>query len=244
MQLPPVHSVSVSEYFVSGNVIIHETAVIAPGVILEAAPDCQVTIDAGVCIGLGSVITAHAGDVKIQEQVAIAPGCLLIGPVTIGQAACLGSRSTIFQQNIDAQALIPPGSLLINPIADIRTETETVNRENPPPAPEAIDPIPSPWDSEAPEKERDWRKKRQKDSISSGLKDSDKSPTAGPTSPAQTEKQPPPGQNTEKLVSTSPVVMDTAPLVEEIQEKPPVVGQVYINQLLLTLFPERKYFSS
>lgn len=241
MHLPPVHSVSLSEYFVSGNVIIHETAVIAPGVILEAAPDYQIIIEAGVCIGLGSVITAHAGDVKIQEQAAIAPGCLVIGPVTIGPTACLGSRSTIFQQDIDAQALIPPGSLLINRVASTQTVTasaptgDSVTEKQSPSTSNPIAPIPSPWDNEPPATVTDF------------LSDQPKQSMARETmpSPAKAAGQIPSNQSPEESTPTAPTVVTTAPLVpEEVQEKPPVVGQVYINQLLLTLFPERRYFSS
>jgi carbon dioxide concentrating mechanism protein CcmN len=241
MQLPPVHSVSVSEYFVSGNVIIHETAVIAPGVILEAAPDCQITIDAGVCIGLGSVISAHAGDVKIQEQAAIAPGCLVIGPVTIGRTACLGSRSTIFQQNIDAQALIPPGSLLMGRVADAQaiapdnSATDSVTVKESTSTTKPIAPIPSPWDNDSP---------------TTGANP----PSDQPTESMARETMPSPAEAPEHISSnqapgestpTAPTIVAPTSLVpEEVQEKPPVVGQVYINQLLLTLFPERKYFSS
>ncbi|MBE9176411.1 hypothetical protein IQ225_15780 [Synechocystis salina LEGE 06155] len=236
MQLPPVHSVSLSEYFVSGNVIIHETAVIAPGVILEAAPDCQITIDAGVCIGLGSVITAHAGDVQIQEQAAIAPGCLVIGPVTIGQTACLGSRSTIFQQDIDAQALIPPGSLLINRVVSAQTVTASaptsdgVTEEN---SPHPIAPIPSPWDNDPSAPGTDSPSDKPRASM------------ARETMPAPAQTQIPSNPPPRESAPTAPTVVTATPLVpEEIKEKPPVVGQVYINQLLLTLFPERRYSGS
>ncbi|QUS62226.1 hypothetical protein IQE94_09455 [Synechocystis sp. PCC 7339] len=241
MQLPPVHSVSLSEYFVSGNVIIHETAVIAPGVILEAAPDCQITIDAGVCIGLGSVITAHAGDVQIQAQAAIAPGCLLIGPVTIGQTACLGSRSTVFQQNIDAQALIPPGSLLINRVVSAQTVTasaptsDSVTEENSASIANPIAPIPSPWDNDPPAPRTDSPSNKPKESMAKETM----------PDPAQPQEHIPPNQPPRESVPTAPTVVTTTPLVpEEIKEKPPVVGQVYINQLLLTLFPERRYSGS
>lgn len=241
MQLPPVHSISLSEYFVSGNVIIHETAVIAPGVILEAAPDCQIIIDAGVCLGLGCVITAQVGNIRIQEQVAIAPGSLIIGPVNIGSSACIGARSTIFQQDIESQALISPGSLLIN---------SPVNQPHPPPLPidhspdfpqvperpEPMAPIPSPWDSE------NLGQSNKKNSVNQAVKTSEIKPKA------------PTGEEVELSAETSETevfpgeVTKTEPLEPEggeiIKEKPPVVGQVYINQLLLTLFPERRYFNS
>ncbi|MBE9242725.1 hypothetical protein IQ221_17340 [Synechocystis salina LEGE 00041] len=63
--------------------------------------------------------------------------------------------------------------------------------------------------------------------------------------PAQSQEHIPPNQPPRESVPTAPTVVTTTPLVpEEIKEKPPVVGQVYINQLLLTLFPERRYSGS
>ena len=235
MQLPPVHSVSLSEYFVSGNVIIHETAVIAPGVILEAAPDCQIIVDAGVCLGLGCVITAQVGDIHIKGQAAIAPGSLVIGPVTVGSSACIGARSTIFQQDIDAQALIPPGSLLMDmPANDYNSPPLPTNQEDY--APEPVTPIPSPWDSE---------------NLDQFEQTNFVEPAVGERE--ATAKAVPPEKETELLDPLPPPEVPPGTMAERerldkdetaiAKEKPPVVGQVYINQLLLTLFPERRYFN-
>ena len=242
MQLPPVHSISLSEYFVSGNVIIHETAVIAPGVILEAAPDCQITIDAGVCLGLGCVITAQVGNIHIQGQAAIAPGVLIIGPVNIGSSACIGARSTIFQLDIDAQALIPPESLLINsPVGDRHSPALPVNESSDvslePKEDKSMGPIPSPWDNE------NLEQSDKKSSVNQAIKPSE---TKVKASTIQKEvelsdKPPVPEVSPAEVTKMEPLASEE---LEIVKEKPPVVGQVYINQLLLTLFPERRYFNS
>lgn len=242
MQLPPVHSISATEYFVSGNVIIHETAVIAPGGILDADSGCQILIGAGVCIGLGTVIIAYGGDVEIEAGVALAPGTLVIGPVKIGHSACVGSRSTIFQQDIEAQALIPAGDLLMVVSTNSPRPPLSAQSVSPPPENADIPPIPSPWDSvECP------------------------TPTLAIANPSNNQVNPdqptahsaPESVTPESVQAISetvsapepasvPEVMPTKPEVNEIADSPrpksPVVGQVYINQLLLTLFPERKYF--
>ena len=244
MQLPPVHSISATEYFVSGNVIIHETAVIAPGVILEADSNCRIVIGAGVCLGLGTVIIAYAGNVEIEEGVALAPGTLVIGPVTIGHSACVGSRSTIFQQDIEAQALIPAGDLLMvvptnaprPPLTSESVSSPTKNAD--------IEPIPSPWDSA--------------ESPPPAKTAAVPPPSNNPVTPDKSTENPAKKSVSQKSVSQKPEAVPDLPSVPEViptkpeitetvdslAPKAPVVGQVYINQLLLTLFPDRKYFQS
>ncbi|MEB3226793.1 MAG: hypothetical protein VKJ27_00280 [Synechocystis sp.] len=237
MPLPPIHSFSETEYFVSGNVIIHETAAIAPGVIIDAGPDGHITIGAGVCIGVGTVITTATGKVDIESGVALAPGTLVIGPVTIGQAACIGSQSTIFQQDIAVQALIPPGDLLMVASPPPTAPRPPINSSPSSPSPENADiqPIPSPWDSG--------------ESVApspppSNAVSSEKVP-AGDTKqsvPPVTDEIPREKPSTEtEVILTQP---ETADISDSPEPKAPVVGQVYINQLLLTLFPERKFFQS
>jgi carbon dioxide concentrating mechanism protein CcmN len=78
--------------------------------------------------------------------------------------------------------------------------------------------LPSPWDSEpdSPDVEQ-----ASLESIISETVVLEPLPLESPTPPlSESEAPPPPPPN----------------------EKPPVVGQVYINQLLVTLFPERDLF--
>lgn len=254
MQLPPVHSISATEYFASGNVDIHATAVIAPGAILDAAEDCRIVIGAGVCLGLGTILIAQAGDIVIEDGAALGPGTLVIGPATIAHDTCIGSRSTIFQQDIEAQSLIPAGHLLMEEIpADHRPSAPSPVPPTAAHIPPPISPIPSPWDNPdaaaiAPPSPEPESKTQQPEP-----------PQSPPPSPQpdqvdkvnqvnQVEQLEQPEEIAPPPPPAIPEVILTRPEDTEISQKPgekvPVVGQVYINQLLLTLFPERKYFQS
>jgi carbon dioxide concentrating mechanism protein CcmN len=237
MQLPPVHSISTTDYFVSGDVTIHASAAIAPGVILEAGSGCQIVIGAGVCIGLGTVITATDGNVEIEEGAALGPGTLVIGPVTIGYAACIGSRSTIFQQDIAALALIPAGDLLLAaPAPPLSIRASLMSPPAPSPVEDTeINPIPSPWDS--------GESSESPPSPSNDINLETPLGNSGPKTaePLSADSSSPKQPKDVEVIVTQPEVTE-APEVPE--PKNPVVGQVYINQLLLTLFPERKFFQS
>jgi carbon dioxide concentrating mechanism protein CcmN len=201
MRLPPVQIVSQSEYFVSGDVSIHETAVVAPGVVLKAAPNSQILIGAGSCIGMGTVINAYAGIVDIESAVTLGPGVLIMGRSTVGQGACVGTKTTIINTSIEPLTMVAPGSLL----GDISRAWQ----------PETVSPaanISSPWETE--------------EVINDSL--------PIPESPVETETEP-------ELPSEPAIAPEfVMPVDTVLKEKQPVVGQVYINQLLITLFPERQ----
>ncbi len=44
-----------------GDVIIHPSAVLAPGIILQAATNSRIVIGAGVCLGMGSILQVSEG---------------------------------------------------------------------------------------------------------------------------------------------------------------------------------------
>jgi carbon dioxide concentrating mechanism protein CcmN len=101
-------------YHISGDVSIHESATIAPGVILQADPESRIIIGAGVCIGSGSVLHAHKGTVEVAQGVTIGTKVLLIGSLKIGENACIGSASTLFNCSLVEGQVLPPSSLLGN----------------------------------------------------------------------------------------------------------------------------------
>lgn len=115
MQSPPLQlmPVSTTHYYVSGNVTIHAGAAIAPGVLLQADPGCRIVIHASVCVGLGSVIHAHAGTIEVGEGVIVGAGVLLIGSLTVGDRACVGSGTTVINRSIESMSIVSPGSLLV-----------------------------------------------------------------------------------------------------------------------------------
>ena len=213
--------VSQSDYFVSGDVSIHETAVIAPGVILRAAANSQIVIGAGVCIGLGAVLNAYGGAIALEEGVTLGAKVLMIGRCTVGEGACIGQTSTLIDTSIDPFSLIPSGTLLGD-----RSRTEQTQS---PPIQAETEAIPSPWDSEAP----------SPIAFSSGTSEQSLATAADNPSPVAEPEPVSPTPAQEVLETVNPVEWVAAS--ETANKSPePVIGQVYINQLLVTLFPERQ----
>ncbi|MBW4519265.1 MAG: hypothetical protein KME16_06130 [Scytolyngbya sp. HA4215-MV1] len=122
-------------YHISGDVTIHESATIAPGVILQADPNSRIIIESGVCIGSGSVLHAHEGTLEIAQSVTIGTKVLLIGKLKIGANACIGSASTLFNCSLEAGQVIPPDSLLGNCGRQVEV-LETADTAIPTPGPE------------------------------------------------------------------------------------------------------------
>ncbi len=233
MRLPPVQIISNSEYFVSGDVTIHETAVIAPGVILQAAPHSQIIIGEGVCVGKGTVINAYGGNIDIEAGATLGAGVLIIGRTRIGQDACVGALTTILNTSIESLSLIPAGSLLgdTSRAWDGQMEgNETESLQEPTPsAPTSATKtseteIPSPWDTD------------EQDTATTSPESSDQTQPLSVSDKQETELQPEVEPETLEFVPSSVEHNGIA------AQKMPVVGQVYINQLLVTLFPEREAF--
>jgi carbon dioxide concentrating mechanism protein CcmN len=104
--------ISQDRFFVSGDVTIHPSAAIASGVLLQADPSSQIVIAAGVCIGAGTVLHAHQGMLEIETGATLGTGVLVVGSGKIGENACVGSRALIWEQSIDAEQVVPSGSLI------------------------------------------------------------------------------------------------------------------------------------
>lgn len=112
MHIPSLQPVSSSHYCVSGDVMIHPTATIAAGVLLQADPGSKVVVGAGVCLGMGTVLHAHEGTLEIESEATIGAGVLIVGSSKVGANACIGSASTLWNYSIDRGMIIPPLSLL------------------------------------------------------------------------------------------------------------------------------------
>jgi len=213
MSLPPVQPISRSEFYINGDVTIDETAIVAAGVILRAAPNSQIIIGAGACLGMGTILTAYQGVIAIGAGAILGTGVLIVGRGEIGENACIGSTTTIFNASVAAMSLVPSGSLIGDTSRQITIEVSaTPSEPERPPLPEPepvvsqVSPVPSmeevvaetvasPWDSEE---------------------------MVAEDSPAETREQ---ASTTNRPNQAS------------------VVGKVYINQLLVTLFPERHRFN-
>ncbi len=185
MYLPSVQPISHQDIYINGDVSIDPQAIIAPGVILQAAPNSRIVIKAGACLGMGTVLNAYQGNIEIDSGAVLGPGVLIIGNCHIGSNACIGTASTVLDTKIESQSMIPPGSL----IGD--------------------------------------RSRHQ----------GEDSPTLETELPA-TENPP---EHTEIVEETlEEIAVESEPKIDSPTKDSPVIGEVYINQLLLTLFPESK----
>jgi carbon dioxide concentrating mechanism protein CcmN len=95
-----------------GHVSIDPSAVIAPGVLLQAEADSRISIGAGVCIGAGTIVQAAGGNLYIEAGVCVGRGVLIIGNGSIDRDACIGAGTTAIDPQIAAGAVIPNHSLL------------------------------------------------------------------------------------------------------------------------------------
>lgn len=207
---------------ISGDVRIDPSAVIAPGVIIQAAPNSHVAIAAGVCIGMGSILQAGQGSIEIQQSVTIGAGVLIIGAAKIGENTCVGYGTTIFQASVIANQVLPPNSL-------IGDNSRNPSRQAPP--------------STLHQQPKQTRTQQAANDFDPW------NPTSPPTAQVPVTTSPPEQSQTNSFKkepdSTPEIIPDIVPNSPEVSEKEtdnipkaPVVGQVYINQLLMTLFPQ------
>lgn len=112
LHLPSLEPLSDTYFYKSGEVVVHPSAGIAPGVLLQADPDSRIEIQSGVCIGMGSILHAHAGSLVVESGVTIGTGVLLIGSGRVGNGACIGSSTTVLDPSVAPKQVIPPASLV------------------------------------------------------------------------------------------------------------------------------------
>ncbi|MEM7759042.1 MAG: hypothetical protein AAF298_13075 [Cyanobacteria bacterium P01_A01_bin.40] len=214
--LPPPQPILNKEIRISGDVEVHPTASLAPGVILQAASDSRIVVGADVCIGMGVIINACQGSVEIGDGAILGAGVLVIGQSKIGNNSCIGTSSTIFRQNITSMSVIEPGSIIGDPSRSAPFESEKVDNTN---------------DDSLHQPGLGKEKLNGNRSVENAEPILETKPTAG-------EQNDQGQESVNHSESSSPVKTRAAnPVVEK---KMPVVGQVYINELLITLFPHKK----
>ena len=219
MSLPPFHPPRNLESYTRGDVTIHPSAAIAPGVLIQAEPDSRIIIKAGVCIGMGTVLHAYQGTLEIQESVNLGAGVLIIGHGTIGANACIGTSTTVFNSSVEPGQVVAPGSLY----GDTGRQAGSVNGQKPS-AEAAVESSSS--DSKA--------------AVASEPEPSVTDPWATaepPNSPSvAAPENPEPSTTSELAVERSP-----SELATEANAK--VYGQDYLNHLLGALLPHRRALS-
>lgn len=139
MYLPPIRAASCGDIYVSGDVTIHGSAVVALGTILQAAPGCRIVIGEGAYIGMGTILNAWGGNIEVQAGAILGAGVLAVGSATIGQNACVGTATTIFNAAIAGMAVVPAGSLIGDDSRQVPlpppVESQAVSIPLPPPEP-------------------------------------------------------------------------------------------------------------
>ena len=216
--LPPPQPATDRDICIHGDVEIHPTASLAPGVILQAAPNSRIVIGANVCLGMGTILNAIQGSIEVESGVTLGSGVLIIGESKIGSNACIGTATTIFQASISSMEVVNPGSI----IGDVSRKVENL--------PEAEDSSTNAKETEDSSVNNSLPKdiksdryyfknnKHKIDNNSHNLETQDLKEADSTNNESST--------NTE---------------AKTIKKKGDSVGgQVYINQLLVTLFPHRK----
>ncbi|MGB2924512.1 MAG: hypothetical protein WBB82_04370 [Limnothrix sp.] len=225
-----------SDIQISGDVRIDPHAVIAPGVIIQAAPNSYVAIASGACIGMGSILQAHEGSIEIGKGATLGAGTLIIGGVEVGENACVGYGTTVFRAAIAAGQILPPNSLVGD--ASRPAPSNQHNNKNsfsPPPKHQNTFSTPKTKPKPPPQKSSDF------DPWDASLASSPPIPPPHTyTDPTSRETQPTVTEKSPQEIIPAVILSDTEIFNPEVQktEKAPVVGQVYISQLLMTLFPQ------
>ncbi|MCC5598429.1 transferase [Nostoc favosum] len=112
MSVPLLRLSNNFDSYISGEVTIHPSAVLAPGVILQAAVNSKIIIGPGVCIGMGAILQVHEGTLEVQAGANLGAGFLMVGKGKIGANACIGSATTVFNCSVEPGQVIAPGSIL------------------------------------------------------------------------------------------------------------------------------------
>ncbi|MGF1541257.1 MAG: hypothetical protein ACFCU5_12535 [Pleurocapsa sp.] len=217
--LPPPQPVLNSDIIIHGDVEIHPTASLAPGVILQAAAHHKIFIGANVCVGMGVILNARKGSIRVENGVTLGSGVLIIGESIIGNNACVGTATTIFQASVAPMTVINPGSIIGDISRQLPTQEKTQNTTT-----EKVD-------------------NSVFNNKSNGV-NSSKSSTSSIDDQVKTNEVKL-ANSSSNVKANSSVELETEQNKDEVEKQQgSVVGQAYINQLLITLFPHKQSFDS
>ncbi|AFY99762.1 carbon dioxide concentrating mechanism protein [Calothrix sp. PCC 6303] len=218
MTVPPLYLCDRIDSYISGEVKIHPSAVVAPGVIFQAAANSRIVISQGVCIGMGAILQVDRGTLLVEAGVSIGAGFLMIGSGTIGANSCIGSATTVFNSSVAPKQVVPPGSI-------IGDQSRVISESHSQPALPSSEPKPEP---ELQLEDDLWAEspKNQQPEIKPEIK---------------------PEANKDNLtaVSNSEEELAVPPQTEPPSETPNnfganIYGQSSVQRLLVTLFPHRQ----
>ncbi|NCO74113.1 MAG: hypothetical protein GW795_03215 [Cyanobacteria bacterium] len=219
MSLPILQPSTIDTTQIRGDVTIDSSVIIASGVILNATNGNKIVLCEGVCVGMGTIITASEGDIYIQENTILGSGSLIFGSCIIGQQVSLGASVTVYNAKVEAMSVIPAGSIIgdrsrqidLKEEVKVNSQTQTI-----------IDGV--------------------KKGFSQNIKIDNQEVTEVNNNQGKENKN---VLEENKQKSSRGKEIETEIFNTDVwEEKTPqgntVVGQVYINKLLFTLFPEKQ----
>jgi len=251
MSLPILQPRTTPAIQVRGDVSIDDSAIIANGVIINAPEDSKIIVHAGVCLGMGCIITAFPGaTIEIKANAILGAGCLIFGACVIGNQVSLGSAVTIYNiignqvslgsavtiynTDIEPLSVIPSGM-----VKGDRSRTVTIESE---PVTTTQKQVNQETESHITSSNKELSDAAKREKHINSYKNLNKS-----TDPTSTYDQIPADslgninqeQDLGQDSDTPPINTDDDPWNIKSDSPKQVVGQVYINKLLLTLFPEK-----
>ncbi|KOP26196.1 transferase [Hapalosiphon sp. MRB220] len=242
MSVPPLRLGNNFDSYISGEVIIHPSAVIAPGVILQAAPSSKMIIGSGVCIGMGSILKVHEGTLEVETGANLGAGFLMIGSGKIGANACIGSATTVFNCSVEPGQVVAPGSVLgdnSRRLSDSFTVTEKIQQPQLLPT---NNPAFRQEDMDIQEQEDLWKEEDTGTQTHGYTENLSASSTEGATPVSKpTPLYPKPSASSATHNSQLDNQVTQEPTTEsENHIGTHIYGQGSIQQLLITLFPHRQ----
>ncbi|CDN16168.1 Carboxysome protein CcmN [Richelia intracellularis] len=230
MSVPPLCLGNNFDSYISGEVIVHPSAAIASGVILQAGSNGKIVIGSGVCIGMGAILQVEDGTLEIEAGANLGAGFLMVGAGKIGENACIGSATTVFNCSVERGQIVVPGSVVgdkSRAIAQSMT-TPSSNTTDTELSLETI--LEEPLDMDA----------------TIETKDTTEPVVAEQSEMSNSQVEQSTGQdNPESIVAEKPETSDSQE--DDSDSSPPpenfgahIYGQGSIQQLLITLFPHRQ----
>jgi carbon dioxide concentrating mechanism protein CcmN len=223
--------------YISGEVNIHPSAVLAPGVILQAAANSRIIIGAGVCIGMGSILQVNEGTLEIEAGANLGAGFLMVGQGKIGASACIGAATTVFNCSVAPGQVVPPGSIL----GDDSRQTGEAEPQSPSPSTSTN------TSTDTPETKTEETVVSSTE-ISAAFVELKHQSTINsisvPSPPTPKSQSPPPEETPFADESPSPEFQEPEPSATDTQSPNSFGTQIYgqgsIQRLLTTLFPHRQ----
>lgn len=245
MSLPILQPSSQDTTQIRGNVTVDRSVIIASGVILNATEGHKIVLKAGVCVGMGTIINAYGGDIEVRENAILGSGSLIFGSCIIGSQVSLGASVTVYNANVEPRTVIPAGTIIGDRSRKISIDDHTraepeIKEYNTEKSIDSntqsiLDGIKNGFNTTLEEKQGTSPEVEEKPEEE--LINDDREDIFTPETEVESKEQEKVIQSNTEVVNQDPWQEDT-PTPSQVNNN--VVGKVYINKLLFTLFPDKQ----